>query len=164
MRHDTMKILILVLISALLSGCGGGGGEEDASLPPPSNPASNPASNPPIKVESVSEEILITMAELSIPDNFSYQNTTQINIQIELERLAEDQAHAAVYGDYITLPSGNYKPVRTSRVASGPLNRGYLELSFSLKNETNQFLVEIWVVGIEEPTQSVFVKENNVAW
>jgi len=171
-----MKIIILNMVIFVLIGCGGGGGGSDGSsgTEPESSedstnilpPTSSPLTETVIEVSEVtySASDAQTMAELSVPNGFNYSNSTQKNIQINLSQLVNSQAHVSVYSEYTLLDGGDYDPVQNSKVVSAPLVAGELNLSFSLNNSNDGFLVEIWVFGDNIPMQKTFNTQDSLIW
>lgn len=147
-------------MSFTLVACGGGGGGSDSpsngSLPTPATPEAS-APNP-VQIEQRS------MSELSVPDGFSYQNSSEQSIEINISQFVGENAFVSIYSQYNQLASGEYQAIASSKVVSSPLLDGMLSTSFSLDGSTTSFLVEIWHVGAEQPLQKEFSNTDVAMW
>lgn len=145
-----MKIYLITLATAaLLSGCGGGGGGGGSTAP--ASPATPVAATEPQK----------TMADLDVPDGFSYRTEIDANLSISVTSLQSGNHTLSVYSRFTTRENRQPIPEMSSRLISAPLT-DTLESQFVLPAGTDQLLLEIWTVGNSTPLRNLIELDDTM--
>ncbi len=163
----TMKILWVAFL--ILQGCGGGGSDSNfAAVVDGAIEADDVTETPTVTetLETAEEsEPLRYMADLSVPDGFSYDTNQTYSLTADLSLFANQKGYLSVYSQFETKSDGSYQPQYSSRLAAIPLDSGMASISFTLANATTEFLVEVWSYDGNDPLQKVFNSENpQISW
>ena len=133
-----MKALITIIMGLALTACGGGGGGGDNSTPaPPPTQTTVPEDDTNENEEPVEEEETtvpvedVTMQDLEVPDNFSYNPVTEGSLNVDISGFSSQRAHLSVYKEFVENSSGSYDAKYSSKVASVPLNKGTANINLT---------------------------------
>ncbi|CAM3997410.1 hypothetical protein VA7868_01115 [Vibrio aerogenes CECT 7868] len=144
MIQRTSFLSFLCLLSGLmLSGCGGGGGS--------SGGGSSSAGSTPQSAAAAAQEV----EDLNVPDDFDYESTRTITLQIEMVSLAGSRSYASVYTRFTTGTDGRFRPDPGSRLANTALTDGTATVTLTVPAATTELLAEVWTIGSTNPVQRV---------
>ncbi|KGR36827.1 lipoprotein [Vibrio campbellii] len=164
-----MKALITIIMGLALTACGGGGGGGgDNSTPaPPPTQTTVPEDDTNENEEPVEEEETtvpvedVTMQDLEVPDNFSYNPVTEGSLNVDISSFSSQRAHLSVYKEFVENSSGSYDARYPSKVASVPLDKGTANIDFNVSDSQGSLLVEIWFYDGSDPIQKVITSGDN---
>ncbi|MEH6451797.1 MAG: hypothetical protein V7782_02035 [Psychromonas sp.] len=161
MLNKHLKLMMLISLALVVSGCGGSDGGDAADN---GNDLEEDSSD----AYTIEAEIA-TVAKFAIEDLVADEDFLFIeksNIQVLLELPGEEQrAYVSVYSKYQLLESENYYPDPASRIIAGALKDGNFEESFVALNNQQQYLIEVWFYDGSEPLQqALLVNQNSLIW
>ncbi len=149
----------------IIQGCGGGSDSNFAAVV--EDVADTPAVTDTAEVTSIAEqsEPLRYMADLSVPNGFSYDTSQTYSLTADLSLFANQKGYLSVYSQFEAESDGSYQPQYSSRLVSTPLDSGTASISFTLASATTEFLVEVWSYDGNDPLQKIFSGEDGqISW
>lgn len=162
-----MKHLLLLIPMLVITACGGGGGGGGSSSGGGSSPSAPSAPSEPTPVPVPAPAPIIaqrSMDELEVPQGFSYQASSGLNLSVQLSSQQNNTAFISVYSEYSQLAQDQYQAVSSSKILSAPMVQGSFSASFETAESTKTLLIEVWQLGAAAPIQKVVVKQAQIDW
>ncbi|RJG42474.1 hypothetical protein [Motilimonas pumila] len=153
-----LALFLMTLIS--LSACGGGGG---GSNPDDVSNANEIAEELPTVTTAPTDDIVNDSAtdiqDLIVNEDFNFTAITEKNITLRYTDLEGTRAYVSVYSEFTELSTGDFIPVASSRLVSGPLINGQFSAVMSALPEQH-YLVEVWQYQGQTPLQHLISGED----
>ncbi|CAM4337589.1 hypothetical protein [Vibrio agarivorans] len=164
MTMPNNKIYLALVMSFALIGCGGGGGGSAAPAQAAEDTAEAVAEETTEvveEVESVVESTAQSMQDLVIPDGFSFDPITEMNIDIDISNLSTQRAYVSIYSEYEETDSGTLAPSGDHKLAGQALEAGMGNIDIVYADGVEKVLAEIWFYDGSDPIQKELTIDDN---
>ncbi|MDR9827876.1 hypothetical protein RCJ22_19965, partial [Vibrio sp. FNV 38] len=162
------KIYLTFVMSFTLIGCGGGGGGGSTSAPQETAEETPLEIEETVEIEAADEEVVETvvattrtMEDLIIPDGFSFDPVTEMNIDIDISNLSTQRAYVSIYSEYDTTESGLLAPSGDHKLAGQSLENGLGNIDIVYADGVEKVLAEIWFYDGSDPIQKEISPQDN---
>ncbi len=187
--NTTTHISVTTLLSLMLIACGGGdGGSTSPSTSPvasdsntteaePESESLSTGSNSSSEIEAPKAVIFNTSADdsevdvytlpqrsmddLQVEDDFSYDPTKPLAVNVDISGLSTGRAFLSIYTDFVQYDDGSYAADTSSKVASLSLDSGTGSLDIVTSDQHEVFLAEVWFYDGTAPYQATISYENS---
>ncbi|WP_264877237.1 hypothetical protein [Vibrio agarivorans] len=164
MTMPNNKTYLALVMSFALIGCGGGGGGSAAPAQAAEDTAEAVAEETTEvveEVESVVESTAQSMQDLVIPDGFSFDPITEMNIDIDISNLSTQRAYVSIYSEYEETDSGTLAPSGDHKLAGQALEAGMGNIDIVYADGVEKVLAEIWFYDGSDPIQKELTIDDN---
>ncbi|MGR5118043.1 hypothetical protein ACPV5Q_02080 [Vibrio astriarenae] len=170
MTMPNNKIYLALVMSFALIGCGGGGGGGGSAAPAQAAEETAEAVAEETtevveevveQVETVVESTAQSMQDLVIPDGFSFDPITEMNIDIDISNLSTQRAYVSIYSEYEETDSGTLATSGDHKLAGQALEEGVGNIDIVYADGVEKVLAEIWFYDGSDPIQKELTIDDN---
>lgn len=143
----------------VLTACGGGSGGSSNSGGGGSS--STPTVTETAEVTTPAQENAETRktSELVVPDDFNYDPTDKLTVDVDISALTSDKAYLSVYSEFDE-QGGDFKPDYRHRVSGTPLANGKASMELTFPSQNQVLLAEVWFFDGSEPLQKLITVDD----
>ncbi|GAL11020.1 hypothetical protein JCM19233_2005 [Vibrio astriarenae] len=172
MNITNNNLYLSLVMSFALIGCGGGGGGGSAPAQTSSAPEEEAVTEVvEAAVEEVAEEVEAvvepitstaqTVQDLIVPDGFSFDPITEMNIDIDISSLSTQRAYVSIYSEYEMSETGMLVPSGDHKLAGQALEAGTGNIDIVYADGIDKVLAEVWFYDGSDPIQKELTVDDN---
>ncbi|WP_117233922.1 hypothetical protein [Vibrio maerlii] len=102
-----------------------------------------------------------SMDDLQVQDDFSYDPTKPLTVNIDISGLSTGRAFLSIYSDFVQYDDGSYAADTSSKVASLSLDSGTGSVDVVSSDQHEVFLAEVWFYDGTAPYQATISYANS---
>lgn len=141
----------------VLTACGGGSGGSDDGGSSSSTPTVTETAEVTTPTQGNAETR--KTSELVVPDDFNYDPTEKLTVDVDISALSSDKAYLSVYSEFDEQGDG-FKPDYRHRISGAPLANGKTSMELTFPSQNQVLLAEVWFFDGSEPLQKLITPDD----